>query len=43
MFAGPSRSGLHCPGIRALDEKPQLEINAFQEKPKKRGKLTTEE
>jgi hypothetical protein len=43
MFAGPSRSGLRRPGIRALDEKPQPEINAFQGKPKKQGKLTAEE
>jgi len=43
MFAGPSRSGLYRPEIRALDEKPQLEINAFQEKSKKQGKLTAEE
>ena len=26
-----------------MDEKPQLEINAFQEKSKKQGKLTAEE
>jgi hypothetical protein len=43
MFAGPPRSGQCCPGIRALDKKPQLEINAFQGKPKKQGKLTPEE
>jgi hypothetical protein len=43
MFAGPLRSGPWCPGIRALDDKPNLEINAFQGKPKKPGKLTPEE
>jgi hypothetical protein len=43
MFAGPPRSGPRCPGIRALDDKLNLEINAFQGKPKKRGKLTLEE
>ena len=43
MFAGPPRSGPRCPGIRALDDKPNMEINAFQGKPKKRGKLTPEE
>jgi hypothetical protein len=35
MFAGPPRSGPRCPGIRALDDKPNTEINAFQGKPKK--------
>jgi hypothetical protein len=29
MFAGPPRSGPRCPGIRALDDKPNPEINAF--------------
>jgi hypothetical protein len=29
MFTGPPRSGPHCPGIRALDDKPNTEINAF--------------
>jgi hypothetical protein len=29
--------------IRALDDKPNTEINAFQGKPKKWGKLTPEE
>jgi len=43
MFAGPPRSGPQCPGIRALDDKPNTEINAFQGKPKKQGKLTPEE
>jgi hypothetical protein len=43
MFAGPIRSGLCCPNIRALDNKPNPEINAFQGKPKKWGKLTLEE
>jgi hypothetical protein len=43
MFAGPPRSGPHRPGIRALDDKPNMEINAFQGKPRKRGKLTPEE
>ena len=43
IFAGPLRSGPQCPGIRALDDKPNTEINAFQGKPKKRGKLTPEE
>jgi hypothetical protein len=43
MFAGPPRSGPRRPGIRALDDKPNPEINAFQGKPKKRGKLTPEE
>jgi hypothetical protein len=43
MFAGPPRSGPRRPGIRALDDKPNTEINAFQGKPKKRGKLTPEE
>jgi hypothetical protein len=35
MFAGPPRSGPRRPGIRALDNKPNLEINTFQGKPKK--------
>jgi hypothetical protein len=35
MFAGPPRSGPRRPGIRALDDKPNPEINAFQGKPKK--------
>ena len=35
MFAGPPRSGPQCPGIRALDDKPNTEINAFQAKPRK--------
>jgi hypothetical protein len=43
MFAGPLRSGPRHPGIRALDDKPNTEINAFQGKPRKRGKLTPEE
>jgi hypothetical protein len=43
MFAGPPRSRLRHPGIRALDDKPNLEINTFQGKPKKQGKLTPEE
>jgi hypothetical protein len=43
MFAGPLRSGPRHPGIRALDDKPNPEINAFQGKPKKQGKLTPEE
>jgi len=43
MFAGPPRSRSRRPGIRALDDKPNTEINAFQGKPKKRGKLTPEE
>jgi len=29
MFAGPPRSGPKRPGIRALDDKPNTEINAF--------------
>jgi len=43
MFVGPPRSGPWCPGIRALDNKPNLEINAFQGKPRRQGKLTPEE
>jgi hypothetical protein len=43
MFAGPIRSRSRCPNIRALDDKPNTEINAFQGKPKKRGKLTPAE
>ena len=43
MFAGPPRSGPRRPGIRVLDDKPNTEINAFQGKPKKWGKLTPEE
>jgi len=43
MFAGPPRSGPRRPNIRALDDKPSTEINAFQGKPKKWGKLTPEE
>jgi hypothetical protein len=43
MFIGPPRSGPYHPGIQALDEKPQPEINAFQGKPKKQGKLTPDE
>jgi hypothetical protein len=43
MFTGPPRSGPWRPGIRALDDKSNPEINAFQGKPKKRGKLTPEE
>jgi len=43
MFAGPPRLGPRRPGIRALDNKPNPEINAFQGKPKKQGKLTPEE
>ena len=43
MFAGPPRSGPHCPNIRALNDKPNTKINAFQRKLKKRGKLTPEE
>jgi len=43
MFAGPPRSGPRHLGIRALDNKPNTEINAFQEKPRKQGKLTPEE
>jgi hypothetical protein len=43
MFAEPPRSGPHHPGIRALDDKPNAEINAFQGKPRKWGKLTLEE
>jgi hypothetical protein len=43
IFAGPPRLGPRHPGIRALDDKPNPEINAFQGKPKKRGKLTSEE
>jgi len=35
MFAGPLRSGPHRPNIRALDDKPNMEINTFQGKPKK--------
>jgi len=30
MFAEPPRSRPQCPGIRALDNKPNAEINAFQ-------------
>jgi hypothetical protein len=37
MFAGPLRSEPHHPNIRALDDKPNTEINAFQGKPKKWG------
>jgi len=29
MFAGPPRSRPQCPGIRALDDNPNAEINAF--------------
>jgi hypothetical protein len=43
MFAGPPRSGLRRPSIRTLYDKSNLEINAFQGKPKKQGKLTPEE
>ena len=43
MFAGPPRSGPRRLGIRALDDKANPEINAFQGKPKKRGKLTPDE
>jgi hypothetical protein len=43
MFAGLPRSGPRRPGIRALDNKPNPEINAFQGKPKKQEKLTPEE
>jgi hypothetical protein len=43
MFAEPIRSRPHCPNIQALDNKSNTEINAFQGKPKKRGKLTPEE
>jgi hypothetical protein len=44
MFTGPLRSGSHRPSIRAIeDNKPTLEINAFQGKSKKQGKLTSEE
>jgi hypothetical protein len=43
IFAGPPRSGPHRPNIRALDDKPNMEINTFQGKPKKQGKLTPEE
>jgi Retrotransposon gag protein len=43
MFAGPPRSGTCHPTIRVVDDKPTLEINAFQGKPKKQGKLTPEE
>jgi hypothetical protein len=43
MFARPIRSGPRCPNIQALDDKPNPEINAFQGKPKKQGKLTLEE
>jgi len=30
MFAEPPRSRPQCPGIRALDNKPNAEINAFE-------------
>jgi hypothetical protein len=43
MFAEPIRSGLCHPNIKALDDKLTMEINAFQGKPKKQGKLTIEE
>jgi len=43
MFAGPPRSGTCRPTIRAVDDKPMPEINAFQGKPKKQGKLTPAE
>jgi hypothetical protein len=43
MFVGPIRSGPCHPNIRALDNKPNMEINTFQGKSKKQGKLTTEE
>jgi hypothetical protein len=43
MFAGPPRSRPQRLGIRALDDKPNPEINAFQRKPKKWGNLTPEE
>jgi hypothetical protein len=43
MFAGPLRSRPHHLGIRALNDKPNTEINAFQGKLRKRGKLTPEE
>jgi hypothetical protein len=43
MFAGPLRSRSCHLGIRALDDKPNPEINAFQGKPKKWGKLTPDE
>jgi hypothetical protein len=43
MFSCPPRSRPQCPGIRALDDKPNTEINAFQGKPRKQGKLTPEE
>jgi hypothetical protein len=35
MFAGPLRSGTRWPTIRAVDDKPTPEINAFQGKSKK--------
>jgi hypothetical protein len=35
MFAGPPRSRPQHPGIRALDDKPNLKINTFQGKPRK--------
>jgi hypothetical protein len=43
MFVGPPRSGTCHPTIRAVDDKPTLEINGFQGKSKKQGKLTLEE
>jgi len=43
MFTGSPKSRPRCPGIRALDNKPNTEINAFQEKPRRWGKLTLEE
>jgi hypothetical protein len=35
MFAGPLRSRPGCLGLRALDDKLNMEINAFQGKPRK--------
>ena len=43
MFTGPPRSRPRHPGIRALDNKPNLKINAFQGKLRKWEKLTLEE
>jgi hypothetical protein len=42
MFAGPQRSG-QCCNIRAVEGQPTEEINAFQNKSKKQGKLSPEE
>jgi hypothetical protein len=42
MFAGPQRSG-QCHNIRVVEGQPIEEINAFQNKSKKQGKLSPEE